>query len=120
MSPSKHGKVMTEEVAAQGDPQVASEERQSLVEDYIELDDFSNEIRKTADKTMKTADMKIYLKQVAGSLMLAHRQKQDFVDGLIYHLEGIHKKSMSPSKHGNMEIMRDIGNVIRELKKYKK
>ena len=69
---------------------------------------------------MKTADMKIYLKQVAGSLMLAHRQQQDFVDGLLYHLEGIHKKAMSPSKHGNMEIMRDIGNVIRELKKYKK
>jgi hypothetical protein len=35
-------------------------------------------------------------------------------------LEDIHKKSMSPSKHGNMEIMRDLGKVISELKKYKK
>jgi len=45
---------------------------------------------------------------------------QEFFDGLLMHLERIHKKAMSPSRHGNMEIMRDLETVIRELKKYKK
>ena len=77
-------------------------------------------VRKTADKPMKSGEVSTYLKQISGSLMLAHQQNQDFVQGLLYHLEGIHKKSMSPSKHGNTEIMRDLGKVISELKKYKK
>jgi hypothetical protein len=61
-----------------------------------------------------------YLSQIAESLAIAHRQQQDFLQGLIFHLEGLHKKVMSPSKHGNMEIMKDLEFMIRELKTYKK
>lgn len=62
----------------------------------------------------------VTLHQIAGALRQAHQQQQDFFKGLMYSLEAIHKKSMSPSQHGNMEIMRDIQTVIRELKKYQK
>jgi hypothetical protein len=93
---------------------------QPLNEGYFELDDMADNIRKTADKPMKSGEVSTYLKQIAGSLRLAHQQNQDFLQGLLFHLEGIHKKTMSPSKHGNMEIMRDLETVIRELKKYKK
>jgi hypothetical protein len=114
----KYGKVMTEatEVVAE----VAVDGAQPLNEEYFELDDMADNIRKTADKPMKSSEVSTYLKQIAGSLRLAHQQNQDFLKGLLYHLEGIHKKSGSPSKHGNMEIMRDLQTVIRELKKYKK
>ena len=55
---------------------------------------------------------------VANALIREHRRMKDFFDGVIYHIEGVHKKVMSPSKHGNMEIMRDLSEIIRELKKY--
>ncbi len=87
---------------------------------YIELDDMAVNVRKTAEKTMKVSDMQSYLKQISGSLQIAHRQKQDFVQGLLFHLEGVHKKVMSPSRHGNMEILNDLSDIIRELKKYQK
>jgi len=93
---------------------------QSLDEGYFELDDMAMNVRKTADKPMKSSEVSTYLKQISGSLMLAHKQNQDFLQGLLFHLEGIHKKTMSPSKHGNMEIMRDLQTVIKELKKYQK
>lgn len=57
---------------------------------------------------------------IAHALVMEGHRMQDFFKGLIYHLEAVHKKAMSPSKHGNMEIMRDIQTVIRELKKYQK
>lgn len=55
---------------------------------------------------------------VANALIREHRRMKDFFNGVIYHIEGVHKKVMSPSKHGNMEIMRDLSEIIRELKKY--
>jgi hypothetical protein len=57
---------------------------------------------------------------VANALIREHRRMKDFFDGLLYHLEGIHKKAMSPSKQGNTEIMQDLTQIIRELKNYKK
>jgi hypothetical protein len=57
---------------------------------------------------------------IAHALVMEGHRMQDFFKGLIYNLEAVHKKAMSPSKHGNMEIMRDIQTVIRELKKYQR
>jgi hypothetical protein len=56
---------------------------------------------------------------VANALIREHRRMKDFFDGLIYHIEGVHKKAMSPSKQGNTEILQDLAQIIRELKKYK-
>jgi hypothetical protein len=57
---------------------------------------------------------------IAHSLAMEDHRMQDFFKGLIFSLEAVHKKAMSPSKHGNMEIMNDLSKVIRELKKYQK
>jgi hypothetical protein len=85
---------------------------------WTDIDKMAENIRKesTTVKTMK--DAQSYLLQIAGSLKIKHGQQREFLKGLLYHLEGVHKKVMSPSKHGNMEIMRDLEMIIRELKKY--
>ena len=57
---------------------------------------------------------------VANALIREHRRMKDFFNGVIYHIEGVHKKVMSPSRHGNMEILNDLSDTIRELKKYQK
>lgn len=59
--------------------------------------------------------------QIAGTLQQAHRQQQDFLDGLIYSLEGLQK--MGGSSGGNIltpvKMKDELSNIIRELKKYK-
>lgn len=60
------------------------------------------------------------LLKIANSLNTENSRMKDFFDGLIMSLEAINRKVGSPSKHGNMEIMREMDMVIRELKKYKK
>jgi hypothetical protein len=95
---------------------------------FTDMADFSREIMAHAKDMKGTGKKDISgftpaqrsLYQIANSLVLASYEQQNFLKGLLYHLEGIHKKTMSPSKHGNMEIMRDLETVIRELKKYKK
>lgn len=122
----KYGKVMTEEA------NLESQESQPLTEEVLEMkywtdmSIFAKDIVAYA-KTLKGkknlggfTPEQVTLHQIAGALRLGHEQMQQFFDGLLYHLEDIHKKTMSPSKHGNMEIMRDLGKVINELKKYKK
>jgi hypothetical protein len=106
-----------------------SEEVQGLQENmmkhFTDLGDFAKNVNHNAillrkKDRLKTSDVQDYLFQIAGSLNIAHGQQQDFLQGLIFHLEGIHRKVMSPSKHGNMEIMKDLEFMIRELKTYKK
>jgi len=100
------------------------DESRPLNEEYIELEDVARNIRIMSDtvknKSLYPSDISSYLKQLAGSLQIAHRQQQDFYDGVIYHLDGVRKKLMSPSRHGNMEILKELEEIIRELKKYKK
>jgi len=84
---------------------------------FTNLKEFSENVRKTA-MTVKSADMKNYLLQVSGTLAHAGQQQRFFFEGLLKELEQIHRKMMSPSKHGNMEIMRDLEFVIKELGKY--
>jgi len=93
---------------------------------FTDMDDLAKDIVEYA-KTLKGkkniggfTPEQAALHQIAGALRQGHEQMLHFFDGLIYHLESIHKKTMSPSKHGNMEIMNSLSMVIRELKKYKK
>ena len=125
----KHGSVMTEEANLESQE---SQESQSLTEEalgmkyFTDMDDLAKDIVEYA-KTLKGkkniggfTPEQAALHQIAGSLRQGHEQMLNFFDGLLYHLESIHRKSMSPSKHGNTEIMNDLSMVIRELKKYKK
>ena len=125
----KHGKVMMEEANLESQE---SQESQSLTEEalgmkyFTDMDDLAKDIVEYA-KTLKGkkniggfTPEQAALHQIAGSLRQGHEQMLNFFDGLLYHLESIHRKSMSPSKHGNTEIMNDLSMVIRELKKYKK
>lgn len=113
----KHGtKAMTEEVQGL---------QENMIKHFTDLGDFAKNVNHNAvllrkKDRLKTSDVQNYLLQIAGSLNIAHGQQQDFLQGLIFHLEGLHKKVMSPSKHGNMEIMKDLEFMIRELKTYKK
>jgi hypothetical protein len=125
----KNANIMT----AKDDPaQVTKEEQQPLSEEalgmkyFTDMDDLAKDIVEYA-KTLKGkkniggfTPEQAALHQIAGALRQGHEQMLHFFDGLIYHLESIHKKTMSPSKHGNMEIMNSLSMVIRELKKYKK
>lgn len=117
----KHGSVMTEEAQMYSHAETVSEAVDVNLDGYwTDIDKMAENIRKGSMivKTMK--DAQSFLLQIAGSLKIKHGQTRDFLDGLLFHLESIHRKSMSPSKHGNMEIMNDLSMVIRELKKYKK
>ena len=95
---------------------------------FTDMDELSKKISAHA-KGMKSfnpnlggtnAEARGTLLNIAETLLNAHRQQQDFMKGLIYHIEGVHKKVMSPSRHGNMEILNDLSDIIRELKKYQK
>jgi hypothetical protein len=118
----KHGKVMTEEVQTQEQTQSHAAETVSEAADldgyWTDIDKMAENIRKESMNVKKMKDAQSYLLQIAGSLKIKHSQQREFLKGLIYHLEGVHKLLMSPSKHGNMEIMRELEMVIRELKKY--
>jgi hypothetical protein len=89
---------------------------------WTDLDDMATNIQKATTNVAWVGkfDVHSYLLQIVGSLRQKHAQQRDFLQGLIYSLEAVHKKTMSPSKHGNMEIMKDLSTVIRELKKYQK
>jgi hypothetical protein len=94
---------------------------------FTDMDELSKKISAHA-KGMKpnsnlggtNAEARGTLLSIAETLLNAHRQQQDFMKGLLYHLEGVHKKTMSPSRHVNMEILNDLSDIIRELKKYQK
>jgi hypothetical protein len=100
-----------------------TEEVQGLKEDtmrhFTELDKAAKDVM-AIRKKLKGQKIGDELDRIILSLSVEHQRVQDFIGGLISHLQDIHKKSMSPSKHGNMEIMRDLEFVIRELKKYQK
>ena len=100
-----------------------TEEAQGLEEDtmrhFTELDKAAKDVMEIRKK-LRGQKIGNELDRIILSLTVEHQRVQDFIGGLISHLQDIHKKSMSPSKHGNMEIMRDLEFVIRELKKYKK
>lgn len=87
---------------------------------WTDLDKMAENILKEKSKVAWVGkfDVASYLVQIAGSLKKKHGQQNDFLDGLLIHLEGVHRKLMSPSKHGNIEIMHDLAKIILELKKY--
>lgn len=87
---------------------------------FTDLDEFARNVKKATEGEMKTGDMKSYIQQMAGSLFLASRQQQEFFRGLIGMLDDLHRDVGNPSKTGNMEIMRRLGTIIQELKKYQK
>jgi len=119
---SKNANIMT----AKDDPVRESTMSESANPDlgryWTDLDVMAANIQKEKSKVAWVGkfDVASYLLQIVGSLKQKHAQQRDFLQGLIYSLEAIHKKAMSPSKHGNMELMRDMETVIRELKKYQK
>lgn len=129
----KHGKVMTEEAATRKeDLQVAPGAQQSLGESigtpmrhFTEMDKAAKQLMEIV-KSMRSPRSGGYTKQqsdildIVNELHTEHKRMQSFFDGLIMNLEGIDSMLMKPSKHGNMEIMRALSTVIRELKKYKK
>lgn len=98
--------------------------KESTMTHFTELDKAAKDIvgivKAMPKKAVGYSSMQADLLKVANSLYTEDRRMKDFFEGLIYHLEAVHKKAMSPSKHGNMEIMRDIQTVITELKKYQK
>ena len=98
--------------------------KESTMTHFTELDKAAKDIvgivKAMPKKAVGYSSMQADLLKVANSLYTEDRRMKDFFEGLIYNLEAIHKKAMSPSKHGNMEIMRDIQTVIRELKKYQR
>lgn len=89
---------------------------------WTDLDDMATNIQKETKNVAWVGkfDVHSYLLQIVGSLRQKHAQQRDFLQGLIYSLEAVHKKTSAPSKHGNMEILNDLSTVIRELKKYQK
>lgn len=89
---------------------------------WTDLDDMAANIQKATKNVAWTGkfDVHSYLLQIVGSLKQKHAQQRDFLQGLIFSLEAVHKKTASPSKHGNVEILNDLSTVIRELKKYQK
>lgn len=93
---------------------------ESSMQHWTQLDKAANDIVKIVKSMPKQkvgySPVQAQLLQVANSLYLQDKQVQYFMDGLVMSLEGIFKKTSSPSKHGNMEILNDISKVIRELK----
>jgi hypothetical protein len=108
-------------------PKGGKQGSQMGMQHFTDMDELSKKISAHA-KGMKpnpnlggtNAEARGTLLSIAETLLNAHRQQQDFMKGLLYHLEGVHKKTMSPSRHGNMEILNDLSDIIRELKKYQK
>jgi hypothetical protein len=109
-------------------PKGGKQGSQMNMQHFTDMDELSKKISAHA-KDMKSfnpnlggtnAEARGTLLNIAETLLNAHRQQQDFMKGLIYHIEGVHKKVMSPSRHGNMEILNDLSDIIRELKKYQK
>lgn len=97
---------------------------ESSMKHFTELDKAAGDIVKIVKSMPKQkvgySPAQAELLQVANALYLEKSRMKDFFDGLGMSLEGISRKAGSPSKHGNMEIIRDIDKVIRELKKYMK
>ena len=98
--------------------------KESTMTHFTELDKAAKDIvgivKAMPKKAVGYSSMQADLLKVANSLYTENSRMKDFFEGLLYNLEAVHKKAMSPSKHGNMEIMRDIQTVIRELKKYQR
>ena len=112
-------KAKSEEAVKEGDAEISE-----AMNHFTELDKAAKDIVDIVKAMPKNAvgysPMQADLLKVANSLYLENNRMKDFFDGLIMTLEGINRKVGSPSKHGNMEIMREMDMVIRELKKYKK
>lgn len=115
----KQKKAKSEEAVKEGDAEISE-----AMNHFTELDKAAKDIVDIVKAMPKNAvgysPMQADLLKVANSLYLENNRMKDFFDGLIMSLEGINRKVGSPSKHGNMEIMREMDMVIRELKKYKK
>lgn len=109
----------SEETVKEGDAEISE-----AMNHFTELDKAAKDIVDIVKAMPKNAvgysPVQADLLKVANSLYLENNRMKDFFDGLIMSLEGINRKVGSPSKHGNMEIMREMDMVIRELKKYKK
>jgi len=89
---------------------------------FTELDKAAKDIIAIANQITggKHRSVQEQIKQIAVGMINEHHRMQEFFKGLLMNLEEINKKAASPSRHGNMEIMRDMDTVIRELKKYQK
>lgn len=115
----KQKKAKSEEAVKEGDAEISE-----AMNHFTELDKAAKDIVDIVKAMPKNAvgysPMQADLLKVANSLYLENNRMKDFFDGLTMTLEGINRKVGSPSKHGNMEIMREMDMVIRELKKYKK
>ena len=109
----------SEETVKEGDAEISE-----AMTHFTDLDKAAKDIVDIVKAMPKNAvgysPVQADLLKVANSLYLENNRMKDFFDGLIMSLEAINRKVGSPSKHGNMEIMREMDMVIRELKKYKK
>lgn len=114
----KQKKAKSEEAVKEGDAEISE-----AMNHFTELDKAAKDIVDIVKAMPKNAvgysPVQADLLKVANSLYLENNRMKDFFDGLIMSLEQVNRMVGSPSKYGNIEIMRQMDKVIRELKKYK-
>ena len=111
-------KAKSEEAVKEGDAEISE-----AMNHFTELDkaakDIVDIVKAMPRRAVGYSSVQTDLLKIANSLYDEDRRMKDFFDGLIMSLEQVNRMVGSPSKYGNMEIMRQMDKVIRELKKYK-
>ena len=112
-------KAKSEEAVKEGDADISE-----AMNHFTELDkaakDIVDIVKAMPKRAVGYSSVQADLLKIANSLYDEDRRMKDFFDGLIMSLEQVNRMVGSPSKYGNIEIMRQMDKVIRELKKYKK
>lgn len=112
-------KAKSEEAVKEGDAEISE-----AMNHFTELDkaakDIVDIVKAMPRRAVGYSSVQTDLLKIANSLYDEDRRMKDFFDGLIMSLEQVNRMVGSPSKYGNIEIMRQMDKVIRELKKYKK
>ena len=112
-------KAKSEEAVKEGDAEISE-----AMNHFTELDkaakDIVDIVKAMPKRAVGYSSVQADLLKIANSLYDEDRRMKDFFDGLIMSLEQVNRMVGSPSKYGNIEIMRQMDKVIRELKKYKK
>lgn len=112
-------KAKSEEAVKEGDAEISE-----AMNHFTELDkaakDIVDIVKAMPRRAVGYSSVQADLLKIANSLYDEDRRMKDFFDGLIMSLEQVNRMVGSPSKYGNIEIMRQMDKVIRELKKYKK
>lgn len=111
-------KAKSEEAVKEGDAEISE-----AMNHFTELDkaakDIVDIVKAMPKRAVGYSSVQADLLKIANSLYDEDRRMKDFFDGLIMSLEQVNRMVGSPSKYGNIEIMRQMDKVIRELKKYK-